>query len=61
MSPNSQFVDEPRFIEVAVRDASREKSDGLRLAQVSLLEELVGAVFGTITLWYLVMSLAGLV
>ena len=59
MIPNIQ-VDEPRFIEVAERDAEHEISDGVRLAQACLIEEIVGAVFGSITLWYLVSSIISL-
>jgi hypothetical protein len=52
--------DEVRFVEVAARGAEREVGDGVRLAQACLIEEILGAVFGAITLWYLVTSLAGL-
>jgi hypothetical protein len=52
--------DEARFTEVAARGAEREIGDGASLTQACILEEIVGAVFGSITLWYLVTSLAGL-
>ena len=53
-------VDEARFTEVAEGGAEHEIGDGARLAQGCILEEILGAVFGSITLWYLVTSLAGL-
>ncbi|MFZ0248022.1 hypothetical protein [Candidatus Binatus sp.] len=53
-------VDEARFTKVAARGAEREIGDGASLKQARILEEIVGAVFGSITLWYLVTSLAGL-
>jgi len=59
MIPTIQ-VDEARFIEIAERVADHEIGDGVRLAQACILEEILGAVFGTITLWYLVTSIAGL-
>jgi len=59
MIPTIQ-VDEARFSEIAERVADHEIGDGLRLAQACTLEEILGAVFGTITLWYLVTSIAGL-
>jgi hypothetical protein len=52
--------DEVRFAEIAARDAEREVGDGVLLAQACLIEEMLGAVFGAITLWYLMTSLAGL-
>jgi len=58
MIPTIQ-VDEARFTEVAER-GEREIGDGIRLAQACILEEILGAVFGSITLWYLVASIAGL-
>jgi hypothetical protein len=59
MIPTIQ-ADEARFGEVAER-AEHEIGDGVRFAQACILEEILGAVFGTITLWYLVSSIAGLV
>ncbi len=59
MIPNIQ-VDEARFTEVAERVVRREIGDGVRLAQACILEEILGAVFGSITLWYLVSSIASL-
>ena len=59
MIPTIQ-IDEARFSEVAGRDAAPEIGDGMRLAQACIVEEILGAVFGSITLWYLVSSLAGL-
>ena len=59
MIPTIQ-VDEARFSEIAERVADHEIGDGVRLAQACMLEEILGAVFGTITLWYLVTSIAGL-
>jgi hypothetical protein len=53
-------VDEARFAEVASLAADSEISAGISLAQACILEEILGAVFGSITLWYLVTSLAGL-
>jgi len=59
MIPTIQ-VDEARFSEIAERVADHEIGDGVRLAQACILEEILGAVFGTITLWYLVTSIAAL-
>jgi hypothetical protein len=59
MIPTIQ-IEEAQFTQVATRDAEREVGDGLRLAQACLLEETLGAVFGSITLWYLVSSITSL-
>ncbi|MGA6973556.1 MAG: hypothetical protein WBY93_18160 [Candidatus Binatus sp.] len=59
MIPTIQ-IDGARFGEVAEQVAAREIGDGVRLAQACLLEEILGVVFGSITLWYLVTSLAAL-
>ena len=59
MIPTIQ-IEETGFSEVAERAAVREIGDGVRLAQACIIEELLGAVFGSITLWYLVSSIAGL-
>ena len=59
MIPTIQ-IEEARFTEVAERVAEREIGDGVRLAQACLLEEILGAVFGSITLWYLVSSIVSL-
>ena len=59
MIPTIQ-IEEAQFTQVAERDAEREIGDGIRLAQACLLEEILGAVFGSITLWYLVSSIASL-
>jgi hypothetical protein len=59
MIPTIQ-VDEARFTEVAERGAEHEIGDGLRLAQACIVEEVLGAVFASITLWYLVTSITGL-
>ncbi|MGC2302457.1 hypothetical protein [Candidatus Binatus sp.] len=53
-------IEEPRFSEVAERAVESEIGDGMRLAQACFLEEILGAVFGSITLWYLVSSNASL-
>jgi hypothetical protein len=53
-------IEEARFAEVAERGAEHEIGDGVRLAQACVVEEILGAVFGSITLWYLVSSIAGL-
>ena len=58
MIPTIQ-IEEARFTEVAER-VTDEISDGVRLAQACLLEEILGAVFASITLWYLVSSIASL-
>ncbi len=58
MIPTIQ-IEEARFTEVAER-VTGEISDGVRLAQACLLEEILGAVFASITLWYLVSSIASL-
>ncbi|MFZ2063948.1 MAG: hypothetical protein WAU82_23270 [Candidatus Binatus sp.] len=59
MIPTIQ-IEEARFTEVAERAVEREIGDGMRLAQACVLEEILGAVFGSITLWYLVSSIASL-
>lgn len=59
MIPTIQ-IEEAQFTEVAERAAGHEIGDGVRLAQACLLEEILGAVFGSITLWYLVSSMASL-
>ena len=59
MIPTIQ-IEEARFTEVAERVTEREIGDGIRLAQACLLEEILGAVFASITLWYLVSSIASL-
>jgi hypothetical protein len=59
MIPTIQ-VEEARFTEVTGRDAPCEIGDGVRLAQACIVEEILGAVFGSITLWYLVSSIASL-
>ena len=60
MIPTIQIqVDEARFSEVAERGAENESGGG-GLALVCILEEMLGAVFGSITLWYLVTSIARL-
>jgi hypothetical protein len=59
MIPTIQ-IEEAQFTQVAERDAEHEIGDGVRLAQACLLEEILGAVFGSITLWYLVSSIASL-
>ncbi|MGH7926000.1 MAG: hypothetical protein ACREQH_15570 [Candidatus Binatus sp.] len=59
MTPSIQ-LEEARFTEVAQPVAGHEIGDGVRLAQACCLEEILGAVFGSITLWYLVISIAGL-
>jgi hypothetical protein len=59
MIPTIQ-IEEARFTEVAERGAEREIGDGFRFAQACILEEILGAVFGSITLWYLVSSIASL-
>jgi hypothetical protein len=53
-------IEEARFNELTERVVERETGDGVRLAQASILEEILGAVFGSITLWYLVSSIASL-
>lgn len=59
MIPTIQ-IEEARFSEVAERAVESEIGDGMRLAQACFLEEILGAVFGSITLWYLVSSIASL-
>lgn len=62
MIPTIQIeVDQARFSQDAERGAKHELGDGVRLAQTCIVEEILGAVFGLITLWYLVSSIAGLV
>jgi hypothetical protein len=61
MIPTIQIeIDEARFTEVAQLTAAHEIGDGVRIAQACIVEEILGAVFGAITLWYLVSSIAGL-
>ncbi len=59
MIPTIQ-IEEARFTEVAERAVESEIGDGIRLAQACVLEEILGVVFGSITLWYLVSSIASL-
>jgi hypothetical protein len=59
MIPTIQ-IEEAQFTDVAEFVAEHEVGDGVRLAQACLLEEILGAVFGSITLWYLVSSIASL-
>jgi hypothetical protein len=54
-------VDQAQFTAVALRDVERDASNSVGLARACMLEELLGAVFGWITVWYLVSSLAALV
>jgi hypothetical protein len=55
------LVPEARFAEVAQRVVEHgSPGDGVRFAQLCFLEEVLGAVFGSITLWYLVSSIASL-
>lgn len=62
MIPTIQIeFDQARLTELAQRAAGQETGDGLRLAQACVVEEILGAVFGSITLWYLVSSIASLV
>ena len=46
MIPTIQ-IEEARFTEVAERAVEREIGDGIRLAQACILEEILGAVFGS--------------
>jgi len=48
MIPNIQ-IDEAGFTEVAECSAEREVSYGVRLAQACIIEEILGAVFGSKT------------
>jgi hypothetical protein len=59
MIPMTQS-DEVSFAEAAACDAELEVGDCMRLAQGCVVEEMLGAVFGSITLWYLVTSLVSL-
>jgi hypothetical protein len=59
MIPTIQ-IEESRFTEVTERVVELEIGDGVRLAQAYIIEEILGAVFGSITLWYLVSSIASL-
>ena len=59
MIPTIQ-IEVARFTEVAERVVESEPGDGVRLAQACILEEILGVVFGSITLWYLVSSIASL-
>lgn len=63
MTPNISNinVDQAQFTAVIARGADREASDGVGLARACMLEEMLGAVFGAITLWYLVISFGALV
>lgn len=61
MTPTIEIeVDEARFTEVALPSTAHEIGDGVRIAQACIVEEILGVVFGAITLWYLVSSMAGL-
>jgi hypothetical protein len=56
-------VDQGQFTALAMLGGNRDASDdnGLVVARACMLEELIGAVFGWFTVWYLVSSLAALV
>jgi hypothetical protein len=54
-------VEQAQFTAVVSREADREASDGAGLARACMLGEMLGAVFGAITLWYLVISFGALV
>jgi hypothetical protein len=53
-------LDQVGFPEFLQYDETSEVGDGVRLAQTCMLEEILGAVFGSITLWYLVSSIAAM-
>jgi hypothetical protein len=53
-------ADQTSFTEDAMRAEDRAAGGGVSLAQACILEEVLGAVFGSLTLWYLVSSLASL-
>lgn len=59
MIPTIGLVD-ARFAEFGPLDTEDEIGDGVKLAQACMLEEILGAVFGSITLWYLVTSISAL-
>jgi len=59
MIPTIQ-LEEVRYADGLERAARREAGDGVRLAQACMLEEILGAVLGSITLWYLVSSIISL-
>ena len=59
MIPTTELVD-ARFAEFGPLDTEHEIVDGGRMAQECMLEEILGAVFGSITLWYLVTSISAL-
>lgn len=56
-------VDQTQFTALAMLGGDRGASDdnGLVGARACMLDEMIGAVFGWITVWYLVSSLAALV
>jgi len=53
-------TNEARLAGIANANQAAESTDGIRLAQNSLLSELPGAVFGLITLGYVISSLLAL-
>lgn len=59
MIPTIELVD-ARFAEFGPLETEHEIGDGVRMAQACMLEEILGAVFGSITLWYLVTSISAL-
>jgi len=59
MIPTIQ-IEEAQFTEVAERVADHEMATASRLARRVCLEETPRRVFGSITLWYLVSSIASL-
>ena len=50
-------VERAEFTEVVGHQAAREASAAIGLAQYCMLEEAIGAVFGLMTLWYVVSSI----
>ena len=57
MFTNAQRVE---FTEIIGHATERETSAASRFAQWCMLEEAIGAVFGLMTLWYVVCSIARL-
>lgn len=50
-------IERAEFTEVIGHQAEREASAAVRLALYCMLEEAIGAVFGLMTLWYVVSSI----
>jgi hypothetical protein len=51
-------IERAEFTEIIGQPTERESSAAVRFAHYCMLEEAIGAVFGLMTLWYVVCSIA---